>query len=316
MAQSVSISEPVFDKKRELMGEQSTRRPKKLSVIIPCYNGAETIGAQLEALARQQWTGPWEVIVADNGSTDKTVAIVDGYTDKVPGLRVVDASAIRTQPHAMNVGARAAKGDMLLFCDADDEVGDGWLAAMAEALSKHDFVACRTDSRKLNPSWIANLGSSQEKGLRGLEYAPWLRYAGSGTLGVKRSLLLETVGGFDESMKTYFDNFFCFQLQLAGTELHFVPDAVMHLRHRGSLRTLFRQGLGYGECQPVMYKKLVALGIPKLSRPWRSGIDHWRGLLGAMLRARNKTRIANCAFALGWQIGRLRGSIKHRVVFL
>ncbi|MBF2059991.1 glycosyltransferase family 2 protein, partial [Fischerella thermalis] len=42
----------------------------KVSVIIPCLNAAETIGVQLEALANQQWSQPWEVIIADNGSTD------------------------------------------------------------------------------------------------------------------------------------------------------------------------------------------------------------------------------------------------------
>jgi glycosyltransferase involved in cell wall biosynthesis len=316
MSQSVRMAESSHQNGRAVMGTQEDRALMKLSVIIPCYNGAKTIGAQLEALTRQQWDGPWEVIVADNGSTDESLAIVEQYIEKLPGLRIVEAAAIRTQPHALNVGARAATGELLLFCDADDQVDEGWLAAMAVALSKHDFVACRTDARKLNPPWIANRGSSQEKGLRGLEYAPQLRYAGSGTIGVKRSLLLETIGGFDESMKTYFDNFFCVQLQLAGTELHFVPDAVLHLRHRSSLRALFHQGLGYGEYQPVMYKKLVALGVPKLSRPWRVGIDHWRGLLAGILRARNKTRLANCAFALGFQLGRLKGSIKHRVVFL
>jgi glycosyltransferase involved in cell wall biosynthesis len=307
MSQSVTIAESSH--------ENAIQPLQKLSVIIPCYNGAKTIGAQLEALTRQHYTSPWEVIIADNGSTDETLCVVERYKGKLPGLRVVDAAAVRTQPHAMNVGAQAATGEILLFCDADDEVDEGWLAAMALALHKHDFVACRTDARKLNSPWIAKLGSSQENGLRALEYAPWLRYAGSGTMGVKRSVLLEA-GGFDEGMKTYFDNFFCFQLQLAGTELHFVPDAVLHLRHRSTLGALFRQGLGYGEYQPVMYKKLVALGVPKLSRPWRAGIGHWRGLLAALLRARNRTRLARCAFALGWQLGRLKGSIEHHVVFL
>jgi glycosyltransferase involved in cell wall biosynthesis len=289
----------------------------KLSVIIPCYNGAKTIGAQLEALARQQWSGPWEVILADNGSVDETLAIVERYREKLPNLRIVKALATQTAAHAMNVGARVATGEMLLFCDADDEVGEGWLAAMAEALSKHDFVACRTDARKLNPSWLAEgLGSSQEKGLRGLAFAPQLHYAGGGTMGVKRSLLLETTRGFDESMQQIFDTLLCVQLQLAGTDLHFVPDAVLHVRHRQTLRALFRQGFGYGECHPLLYKKSVALGIPKLARPWRDGIGHWRGLLAELFRVRNKSMLARYAFGLGWHLGRLKGCIKHRVVFM
>jgi glycosyltransferase involved in cell wall biosynthesis len=314
MSQSARIAEDLYENTRAVIGDDPAL--VKLSVIIPCYNGAKTVGAQLEALTRQRWTGSWEIIFADNGSTDGTLAIVERYREKLPNLRIVKADAIKGAAHAMNVGVRVAAGEMLLFCDADDEVDEGWLAAMAAALSEHDFVACRTDAKKLNPPWLATLGSAQESGLRGLEFAPHLRYAGAGTMGVKRSVLLNAVGGFDESMWQIFDNFLCAQLQLAGTELHFVPDAVLHLRHRSSLRELFRQGLGYGEYQPFMYKKLVALGIPKLSQPWRLAIDHWRGLLAALLRARNKTRLARCTFSLGCQLGRLRGSLKHRVVYL
>jgi len=51
----------------------------KLSVIIPCYNEADTIATQLEVLAKQYWSEPWEVIVSDNGSTDDSLAIVEKY---------------------------------------------------------------------------------------------------------------------------------------------------------------------------------------------------------------------------------------------
>lgn len=53
----------------------------KLSVIIPCFNAANTIAVQLEALAQKHWCESWEVIVSDNGSTDETVAIVEQYQD-------------------------------------------------------------------------------------------------------------------------------------------------------------------------------------------------------------------------------------------
>ena len=111
----------------------------KLSVIIPCLNAANTIAVQLDALAAQQWDQPWEVIVADNGSTDDSIAIIERYKTTLPHLRIADASARRGQPYALNVGAMAATGEALAFCDADDEVAPGWLSAMGEALSKHDF---------------------------------------------------------------------------------------------------------------------------------------------------------------------------------
>ncbi|MCY7392121.1 MAG: glycosyltransferase, partial [Leptolyngbyaceae cyanobacterium CAN_BIN12] len=62
----------------------------KLSVILPCYNGAETIAVQLNALVQQQWSEDWEVIVVNNGSTDNSVEIVEEYRDRLP-LRIVNA---------------------------------------------------------------------------------------------------------------------------------------------------------------------------------------------------------------------------------
>jgi len=60
----------------------------KLSVILPCFNGAETIALQLEALANQQWEGDREVIVSNNGSTDDSMEIVERYRDRLPNLRM------------------------------------------------------------------------------------------------------------------------------------------------------------------------------------------------------------------------------------
>lgn len=288
-----------------------------LSVIIPCYNGAQTIAAQLEALIRQEWSGSWEVILADNGSTDNTLQIVESYRERLPNLRIVDASARRGQPYALNVGLRAATGHAVLFCDADDEVGDGWLAAMAKALSEHDFVACRIDARKLNESWLAEgRGASQDQGLYTLSFAPDLYFAGGGTLGVKRSLLLDSAGGFDESMPMQHDTMLCVQLQLAGEKIYFVPDAVLHIRLRNSLRAIFRQACRWAEYEPVLYKKSVELGAQVVSRPWRDMISRWRSFVGALVRARNRAALAQCTFRLGWQLGLLRGSIRNRVLYL
>ena len=62
----------------------------RLSVILPCFNGAATIAVQLEALTRQTWSDGWEVVVCNNGSTDASMAIVAEYRDRLPGLRIVE----------------------------------------------------------------------------------------------------------------------------------------------------------------------------------------------------------------------------------
>src|SRR5512140_3870131 len=93
--------------------------PPMLSVIIACLNAATTLGTQLDALARQSSPVPWELLICDNGSTDATVAVALRYQDRIPGLRVVDASGVRGAGAARNQGAEEARGEWLAFCDAD-----------------------------------------------------------------------------------------------------------------------------------------------------------------------------------------------------
>ena len=288
----------------------------KLSVVIPCLNAADTIAIQLEALANQQWSEPWEVIVSDNGSTDGSMDIVKQYESRLPNLRIVDASTKRGQAYARNIGAKNTRGESIAFCDADDEVGPGWLAAMGKALSQWDFVACRIDVHKLSPPWVAKTRNhSQAVGLQAprgeLAYLP---HAGGGTIGVKRRIH-EEVGGFDESCRLLEDTDYCWRVQLKGTTLHFVPDAVIHVRLRDTLKGSFRQSYGWGQYRVLLYKKYLPLGMPR--RTWKQGIDAWKYLIVGFIRSapkiRSKRDLVPWARMLGRRMGQLKGSLKYRI---
>ncbi len=110
--------------------------PELVSVVIALRNKGPWIGAQLEALAAQRYAGPWEVVVVDNGSTDDGPQVARAMAEPLPELRVVDASDRRGTSHARNVGAHAARGDLLLYCDGDDVVAPGWIEAMVEAAAQ------------------------------------------------------------------------------------------------------------------------------------------------------------------------------------
>src|SRR4051794_9763721 len=128
---------------------QSKTVAPQLSVIIACRDAQDVLGVQLAALAGQESPVPWEVLICDNGSTDRTVALAETWADRLP-LRVVDAAGIAGAGPARNAGVQAARGEWLAFCDADDEVGDGWLAAVCGALAEHPFVAGRFEGTRLN----------------------------------------------------------------------------------------------------------------------------------------------------------------------
>lgn len=283
----------------------------KLSVIIPCYNAAETIATQLKALANQRWAEPWEVIVSDNGSTDESLAIVERNRARLPDLKIVNASARRGAAYAKNIGARAATGDALVFCDADDEVAPGWVAAIGKALSIDDFVASRFDTKKLNMSLIQKyIGNPQQNGFQALWYPPYLPHSGGCGLGVRRSLH-ETVGGFDESLLALEDTDYCIRIQLTGAKLHFVPDAVVHIRYRAKLSGIYRQSRLWAKYNLLMYKK-YRFGM-RMPQPWLGYLKDWMHLLRSLPQICYGIGRANWAWRFGRQIGRLQGIIKYRV---
>lgn len=285
----------------------------KLSVIIPCYNAADTLAQQLEALANQEWSKPWEIIVADNGSTDDSMAILEQYRTKLPQMRIVDASQYQGSAYARNKGAAVAQGEAIAFCDADDEVAEGWVAAMGEALSQHDFVACRFDCKKLNESWTARYRSLdlQSEGPIEYKYPAYLPHAAGASLGVKRSIH-QAVNGFDETLLRLQDTDYCWRIQLAGTKLHFVPDAVIYYRFRHTVDGLYRQARLWGEYNVFLYKKYRALGMPRLS--WWASVKSWLHLVKRMSQVLSKEERVAWLWLFGWRVGRLQGCLKYRVL--
>ena len=87
---------------------------KKLSIIIPVYNGGEQFERCLEAVQQSTWLD-WELIVVDDGSCDKTADIAAGY----PDVCLICQPVNRGYGAALKTGFSAAQGNLLGFLDAD-----------------------------------------------------------------------------------------------------------------------------------------------------------------------------------------------------
>lgn len=106
-----------------------------LSVIIPAYNEERYIDACLSSLLKQKITVPYEIIVVDNNSTDETAAKASAYR-RVRLIRETYPGA----SSARNSGARAARGDILVFLDADCIAPPEHLARVHRILSQTSSV--------------------------------------------------------------------------------------------------------------------------------------------------------------------------------
>ena len=99
-----------------------------VSVIMPARNAAETLSKTLDSLATQTWTD-WEALIIDDGSTDGTRAIAEARAADDPRLRIL-AGPQRGAGAARNAGLALAKGEWVLFLDADDTITPDMMARM------------------------------------------------------------------------------------------------------------------------------------------------------------------------------------------
>ncbi len=93
----------------------------ELSIIIPAYNEELRLPATLSSIAAYMRSSKRniEVIVVDDGSRDKTVAVAEQFRNEIPSLRVVSNGENRGKGHSVRHGMQEARGEIVLFTDAD-----------------------------------------------------------------------------------------------------------------------------------------------------------------------------------------------------
>jgi GT2 family glycosyltransferase len=279
-----------------------------ISVVIPCRNGLPLLHEQLDALARQVDAPPFEVIVADNGSTDGTAhAIVARRAG--PVVRVVDASEVRGVSHARNVGVRAARASRIAICDADDVVGGAWVGSMYEALETADIVGGPIRTDRLNDPVTARWRSVGEGALHD---GAFLAYARGGNCAFRREAF-EAVGGYDEGLVGGGDDpDFSWRLQLAGWSIGGASEAVVHYRLRPDLRSLWRQTTTYGRSLAELYARFGVHGMPE---PWSAralATRTWWLITRAPISVVDPVRRGRWVNQLAWLVGIIQGAVESR----
>lgn len=276
-----------------------------ISVVIPCYNGAETLERQLTAIARQRTSYSFEVRVADNMSTDSSAAIIREWEKRDPRFQYVSAFERQGINHARNSGVLHSSGRLILLCDADDVVQDGWIEAYGRAFEGGaDLMG--------GPLRLVDGGE-----LVGIQAdfvgSPWVfKWPYGANCGFSRTFF-DALDGFDESYLGGGDETdFFWRAQLAGGKLVLVPDAWIEYHSRGSARSAYRQKLAYGRAEVKLYVRFRRHGMRRQSLV-RAPIAVLVALAGIAFDVPGRKRHAA---RLGRNLGRILGSFKHRVIYL
>ncbi len=276
-----------------------------LSVVIPVLDNVAVLAEQLEAVMGQELDDDWEVVVADNGSTDGTLDLVRAWPVTPRPVRLIDASCRRGPGAARNAGVEAARGDRIVFCDGDDVVAPGWLKGLVAGLDAADVVVGSLDVSTLNarpPS---------------LPVDPWPRQfgylpAGLGANMAVRRAPFEALGGFDEELLIGEDIDLCWRLQLAGYHLQRALEAVVAKRGRQAHDGLLTQSLGYGRSDAVLFRRFRDSGMPR--GLWLT-VRSWGWLIVHAPAVLHTSRRHQWMRVLFIRVGRLLGSVEQRVFY-
>jgi hypothetical protein len=174
-----------------------TRPAPTFSVVIAVHNGAPTIGEAIDSVLSQT-TPALEVIVCDDGSTDRTAAVVEPYGDSVTYLRKERGGVASARNAALEIAA----AELFAVLDADDVYRPERLEALAElALARPDLDVLSTDAfferdGAMSGTFAATCPfevADQKAAILERCFCPWP--------AVRRETLV-AVGGFDESLRT------------------------------------------------------------------------------------------------------------------
>lgn len=228
-----------------------------ISVIVPAYNAEATLAAALDCIVRQT-RQPLEVIVVDDGSTDRTAEIAQSYASRLPGLRVKSVTNGGVS-RARNLAIGEARGEIVAPLDADDLWHETYLAKLCGRLEhmgrQAAFAYCfwrRVDvaGRVRGPN---NIVAVDGMGFyRLLAY----NYVGNGSNYVFwRHRLLE-VGGYDET--------------LPGTEDYLIQ---LCLAWRGAVGSVAERLVGYRDTPGSLskdFRLMAECQLVGLQQLWRA----------------------------------------------
>lgn len=289
-----------------------------VSVILPMRNSAATAGRQVRALLAQDCMSPWELVVVDNGSTDRSAEVVQDVLRDCWPAGLVDAQihSYREQfgyASPRNHGIHVSSGEYVAFCDADDEVAPGWLSALLETVSSgHPLAASRVFPVRATDHLPQIL--APEPGSHSLPMMFGVGVVHTGGMCCSRNLL-EQLGGFDQHFDLGGEDVdLSLRAHALGVEPILASTALYFARGRSSVRSTFQQGYRNGRTQVRLFERHMSqLGLAPsplglIQRRLRDLVRRSPSLFAA---GRRKGFVASCGVTIGRILWSARLGVRH-----
>jgi len=234
-----------------------------VTVIVPVYQGEAHIGECLDALQALDYpAGRLDIVVVDNNSTDRTVAIARAHAER-PDMRFplrVEMATKQGACCARNRGLECAEGDLIAFTDSDCIPDPAWLRKIVPHFQADPKVGgCGGPLVPTEPQTVVE-EYVVRKGILSAEYAmtasivspPFLVTANA----VYRKKALDEVGGMDENLTVNGEDAdLAWRVRWKWHKIEFEPEALVLHKHRSTLLGMMRQVRSYGAGSADLFAK-------------------------------------------------------------
>ena len=220
-----------------------------ISVIIPVYNDPGGLTDTLSSIINQQFDKyDYEILVVDNASKDKTLAVANEFREKFPGLiKILIEDKIQGSYSARNMGINSSTGEIIAFIDTDMTVEPDWLSKIKDIMSDKEisYAGCNVEMvlKKKSIAGLYNkiIGFKVDERIKSDHYAPTC------CLVIKREVTDKT-GLFDYRLVSGGDREFGCRVWQAGYRQFFAENVKMFHPARDTIKQLlkkyFRTGRG------------------------------------------------------------------------
>jgi len=221
-----------------------------VSVIILNYNGERFISCCLDSVLADDYQ-PKEILLVDNASNDKSVAMAFEYQDKITIVQNAENFGF---PKGCNLGIRVARGDIIVLLNVDTEVREGWLTELIKPML-HDPQVGLTGSKLLFPDsdliqfaggTMEPNGLTQHRGYGQLDNGDYdeskeVEYLTGASVAIRRSVF-NRLGLLDEGFPLYFEDIdFSNRARQAGYKILYQPSSVVyHFETYGTKKNSFK----------------------------------------------------------------------------
>jgi glycosyltransferase involved in cell wall biosynthesis len=205
----------------------------KISIVTTTKNEEKNIAELLDSLINQE--EPYEVLIIDSDSKDKTQEIVKKYSEKKENIKLYIYPGTRAQ--SMNYGIKQAVGDAIAFIGGDDTADKNWIKELRTGLKNADIVVGKLISK----------GEEKVKNIENVKFyhkGENVSYPGTNTTYKKE--ILDKLGGFDPWFSSAEDLEINYRAVDAGYKISHYGKAKVYYRPKGSALAFLKQSFWYG----------------------------------------------------------------------